>query len=626
MFPAAWVAVICRLLSYLLWVCLPRRCRASMRDLHHAFPEKTEAWRRQVLQKSLARFFEMGLFCPVSAYFSDQRLDRVMECTLETMECLKRYGVGGKKHGKPVVLLIPHVTMSEAMILIPRKIPELPPIHGIFRPLNQPSLNEWVNVQRERYGVNMISRRSGYNEAMAALRRGECVGVLFDQNASSKGTTITFMERVVSATSLPGLMAHRFKADALLLLPERIGFWKVRLTAQPIPLGASPAEMIIHAHGQLENYLRRDADAAADWFWLHYRWKHCSRPYKRFRLPEKRNEIQLSNQMQGHPSTPRKTRLWVRLPNWLGDVVMALPILRAIRKGRPDFECTLIGKAAFEPLVHLLGVADHFIPLPERGRGYFRSFYKMRKQYPDTYLLLTHSFRADLEAFLSLCPQRFGIQRPGKWRPLLTNPYKLSKEFDQTRMHQTGVWEKMARFYGLREVPDYSPVRRAHIKKCPTRVGLICGSENSPEKRWPISNWRALIRGLLDANPKPEIVLYGTSGDRSITGPVGEGFDKSRVRNLSGKTNLAEFCDEISACAVVCCNDTGGMHLANMLGTELVALFGPTNPLRTGPVFSTGHTVLKPEGSPDVGGMAIEGISTQTCLDAVLSRLSQICK
>ena len=59
------------------------------------------------------------------------------------------------------------------------------------------------------------------------------------------------------------------------------------------------------------------------------------------------------------------------MPNWLGDVVMALPILRAIRKGRPDMEMTLLGKAAFKPLFDRLGVADRFIPLPTQGSGFF---------------------------------------------------------------------------------------------------------------------------------------------------------------------------------------------------------------------------------------------------------------
>jgi lipopolysaccharide heptosyltransferase II len=601
---------------------MPERRRSTLRSLHHAFPQKSAAWRRKVFYKSSARLFEMAFFRSAAAFFSDSRLANCLEICPKAMAAFEVYRPGGAKHGHPVVILLPHMTMSEAGTYLPSRIEGCPPVHIIFRPLNQPAINEWVTRERERYGARMLSRHSGYNDAMAALRRGEIVGVLFDQDASRKGTTITFMDRIVSATDLPGLMAHRFQADVFVMLLERQGFWRAKLTLTSIPLGESPTEVTIRSHDVLAEYLSRDDDSAADWLWLHDRWGHYFSARKRFRLPDKRYQVALANRIHGYDSTPRKTRFWVRLPNWLGDVVMALPLLRAIRSGRDDFEFTLIGKAAFKPLVDRLGVADRFIALPERGSGYFRAFYAMRQQYPDTYLLLTNSFRGDLEAFLTRCPQRFGMIRPGKRRPLLTDPYHLPEEIDEMQEHQTAVWEKMAKHYGLKAPLDYSPVVVASVERVPHRVGLICGTENAPEKRWPVAHWRALIEQLIAAHPQVDIVLYGTPADRTITDAVCAGFAPERVRNLAGQTNLAEFCDELSACTVVCCNDTGGMHLANMLGTLVVVVFGPTNPVRTGPIFSTSHTILQPEGCPATGGLAIDLVSPERCFDAVTEVLS----
>jgi ADP-heptose:LPS heptosyltransferase/lauroyl/myristoyl acyltransferase len=566
---------------------------------------------------------EMGLYRPVSAFFTQKRLEGVLEICPQAEEIIRQYQAGGAKHGRPVIVLLPHMTMSEAATMLPARIADCPQVSVIFRPLNQAAINEWVTVERERFGAKLLSRRSGYNDAMAALRRGEVVCVLFEQDASNKGSTITFMDRVVSATDLPALMADRFDADVYLMLLERKSFWKAKLTLKPIPRGESPTEMTIHAHDALAEYLRRDAETARDWLWLHKRWDHYLTAYKRFRLPAKRNMLELSNQVHGYEATPRKTRFWVRLPNWLGDVVMALPILRAIRAGRPDFEFTLIGKAAFKPLVDRLGVADDFIPLPARGSGYFKAFYAMRYSYPDTYLLLTNSTRGDMEAFLTRCSQRFGMVRPGKRRLLLTTPYRLPAEIDESQLHQTAVWERMAQRYGLAAALDYSPVVAQPVERVPHRVGLICGTENSPEKRWPVAHWQGLVERLIAARPGVEVVLYGTPADSTITDAVCAGFEPEQVRNLAGQTNLAEFCDELSACAVVCCNDTGGMHLANMLGTSVVAVFGPTNPVRTGPIFSTPHTILQPEGCPATGGLAIDLVGVESCFEAVVHHLPE---
>ena len=71
-------------------------------------------------------------------------------------------------------------------------------------------------------------------------------------------------------------------------------------------------------------------------------------------------------------------------------------------------------------------------------------------------------------------------------------------------------------------------------------------------------------------------------------------------------------------------NDTGGMHLANALGVPLVALFGPTNPLRTGPVFAAPSRILQPPGCPPTGGAALAGLPPETVLAAIAEMKTQI--
>ena len=168
----------------------------------------------------------------------------------------------------------------------------------------------------------------------------------------------------------------------------------------------------------------------------------------------------------------------------------------------------------------------------------------------------------------------------------------------------------MGRHFGLNAAPDRAPVARPG--SVTTAIGLIAGSENNPAKRWPVAHWRALI----EARPNDRFVLFGTANDRPITDAVAAGFG-DRVENLAGRTSLPDYCARLQSCRALVTNDTGGMHLANALGVPLIALFGPTNPVRTGPVFSTPATILQPPGCPATGGLPLDQLAPAQVLAAL---------
>lgn len=617
--PEGVVRGICVFAVRLLVLFRPGRKRMVMNAMHHAYPEKSEAWRNELFLESSARMFEMAFFMIAAPYFSQKRTEQMVEVDAETQATMKAVLKDRAESNRSIVLVVPHLCLSESALSIPSLLPDAPPLSIIFRPLNQPKIDAWIRQIRSRFGAHMLSRRNGFNEAMSNLRKGEIVGVLFDQNAGRHGSTITFFDRICSVTDLPGIFAKRFDSEVILVLPERLSLWRARLQLKRMPACDSVGGVAIETHRHLQEYLSQDFNKAADWLWMHNRWDHHVSAYKRFRISQKKNNLALQNERLNRSTVPSETRLYVRLPNWLGDVVMALPVLRAIRKGRPDFEITLIGKAAFEPLVKRMDIADQFISLPPRGRGYFRFFYQLRLQYPDSYLLFTNSFRSDLEAFLTRCIQRMGMVRPGKWRPLLNTPYSLPAPVDEVNMHQTRVWGIMARGFGLKESLDCSSLNPKPTTDAVTKVGLICGTENAPEKRWPIGHWRSLITLLVDVYPDVVVTLYGTARDREITDQVADGFPSEHIQNLAGETDLDAFCDGLSVCSAVVCNDTGGMHLANLLGTPVVGVFGPTNPVRTGPIFDAPVEIVQPEGCPATGGSPIAEVEPNTVFEKLRS-------
>ncbi len=594
---------------------LRKRRRIVLRNLHHAFPHTSEAWRQWVGRQSSRRMIETGLLACATPFLSKRRLRRILTRSSDLTQLFAAHD------RRPVATLIcaAHLAYWEALTLLPLGINcPLPEFGTIFRPLNNAALNEWTIRSRERFGIRLLSRRDGMSEAMKILRRRNFVGLLFDQNAGQQGALTTFLGRICSSSELPGLWAEKFSARVVGLYPRRLAFWRIEVHADIVPHAGDSTSVTLELNRWLENKLSGDDQLCASWLWMHNRWRTQDKPEGRLRLESRRTLLDEELAFRGWERLPRKTRFFVRLPNWLGDVAMLLPLLRALRVSRPDAELTLIGKAAFRPLAEAAGVADRYEALPSRGWRYWLHFRALRRRYPDVCLLFTNSFRGDCEAWLTGAPQRFGIERPGKRRFRLTHHYPLPKAYDETQHHQLSLWEDYLRHFGLNAPPDRSPLAAVRDRRAGP-IGLIAGSENQPAKRWPVNHWRALIEEL----PGHRFVLFGTAADRAITDRIAEGYPASRVENLAGRTDLNAFAERLRACSLLVCNDTGGMHLANAWGVPVVGLFGPTNPVRTGPVFTAPVYILQPPGCAPTGGGALEHLAADTVVTQVRSLLAE---
>lgn len=324
--------------------------------------------------------------------------------------------------------------------------------------------------------------------------------------------------------------------------------------------------------------------------------------------------------MQTKPST------LIRLPNWLGDVVMALPIIRAIH-AQGTHKITLLAQPQFKPFLSRLNCFDDVIYLPKKGWGYYPKIRQLKQNHFDQHVLFTYSERTDIEARLIAAPKRYGILRHGKKRRLLTNHFPLTEQFDEVHTHQTRLFTEFAfksQLLPTNEI-DLSPLVKYSTSPSKT-IGLICGTENTPTKRWPVSHWIQFINAFTEQKPHYQLLLLGTGKDKIITDEISHAMAphaKATVQNLAGTTDLSGFMDKLCECELVICNDTGGMHLANALGVPVVSLFGPTNPVRTGPIFEGKGTVLQPKDAPSIGGVDISDITVDDVLKTALNVIQQ---
>ncbi|MFI5357928.1 MAG: glycosyltransferase family 9 protein [Opitutales bacterium] len=588
---------------------LPGRRRIMLSNLGHAFPAREPAALRRIARASSRRLIETALLSLATPHLSPARLRRIVRSAPETQAAFARW----QATPEPTLFATAHMAYWEIQTCLPLLVPEPFPEFGvIFRPVDNMTLDAWVKQTRGRFGMRLLSRKEGFQEALKILRRKGIIGLLFDQNAGLQGALTLLFGRVCSSTELPGLLAGKFGARVYAIHPRRLGFWRIELQMEEIHSPKTTEDVTLALNRWLEAKLSSSDDWCASWLWAHERWKNQDIPSQRLRLDAKRDLLAADLAARGLGELPRRTRLWIRLPNWLGDVVMARPLLKAVRASRPDAEITLVAKAAFLPLLESWGVADHLLALPARGPGYFAAFRRWRARFPDCYLLFTNSLRGDLEAWLTGCRQRFGLVRPGKWRPLLSHAYRVPAAFDERQHHQLELWTTFLQHFGLAQAPDPAPFPRPG-GPAGLVVGLIAGSENNPEKRWPVTYWCELIR-LLPAHAR--LVLFGTARDRPITAAIAASCGRP-VEDLAGRTNLPDYCTRLAACTVLVTNDTGGMHLANALGVPLVALFGPTNPVRTRPVHAAPVEILQPPGCPPTGGARLADLRPPQVLAAL---------
>ncbi|MGH7959481.1 MAG: hypothetical protein ACREH8_21075, partial [Opitutaceae bacterium] len=364
--PEALLQTLSAALGDFIFFCLPRRRRLVLSNLHHAFPDKASTWHRGIGRESCRRLIETGLFSLATPYLDQARFRRLVVAAPELLAAFERH------RAAPAATLIcsPHLSYWEAQTGMPLVVPAPFPEFGIiFRPLDNAAANELVKTARERFGMKLLSRKEGFAEALKILRRRGFVGLLFDQNAGLKGALTLLFDRVCATTELPGIMAEKFQARVFGIYPRRLGFWRVEIGLHPVPHDGSAGTVTIGLNRWLETLLRGDDNLCSSWLWAHDRWRNQDAPPRRLRLEAKRDLLAIDLAMRGCSALPRRTRIWIRLPNWLGDVVIALPLLRAIRVSRPDAELTLVAKHQFLPLLESWSIADRLHGLPPRGPG-----------------------------------------------------------------------------------------------------------------------------------------------------------------------------------------------------------------------------------------------------------------
>lgn len=282
------------------------------------------------------------------------------------------------------------------------------------------------------------------------------------------------------------------------------------------------------------------------------------------------------------------TRILVRLPNWLGDLLLARPLLRDLRAMEPRAAIRVVGPGPLLELIAGDGAADHLDPWPRDRAGRAATLARVRAWRPDAALVLPPSFSAAWLAWRSGARLRVGYAHELRG-PLLTLAPRRPPRGD---LHLSAEYAALGRAVGARTldgpppplvVGDAARQRAAALLAArgvaASRLAVLGpGAVYGPAKRWPADRFAALAAALAAAGF--EVALCGTAAER----PACDAAAGGRFAVLAGETDLPTQAALCAAARVAVCNDSGLAHLAAASGAPTVAVFGSTSSAWTAPL------------------------------------------
>jgi heptosyltransferase-2 len=292
-------------------------------------------------------------------------------------------------------------------------------------------------------------------------------------------------------------------------------------------------------------------------------------------------------------------RTLVVMPNWVGDCIMALPVLDALQSSGRQVVPLLK-----RPLASLLRLVPGIDTLVERGGNDAETIERLRAAGCHEAIVLPNSIRSAWLPYQAGIPYRWGYR--GGWRaPLLQPPVPRPRDGRGRRRPQIEDYAELLAALDVAPPASWVPqlprresllargrerLQRARIDDADLKVGLFPGAEWGPSKRWPWRHFADLANTLRREMPAARQVI--------LAGPK-EVWTAVRIHEESGKLHpvigpdldLAGLAAVIAHLDLLVTNDSGPMHLAAALGVPCLALFGPTDPRRTAPA-GAGHEVM----------------------------------
>ncbi len=295
-------------------------------------------------------------------------------------------------------------------------------------------------------------------------------------------------------------------------------------------------------------------------------------------------------------------KIMIRATNWIGDAIMALPTLRAVRQRHPDAKISIVARPYVADIYRDQQVSDELIPYnpnaEHRGwTGREKLIADLRSRKFDVALLLQNAFDAAWLAWRAQIPQRIGYARDAR-SLLLTKAIPVPKP-GEIPPHEKFYYLELLRRAGwldqltderqiTLQVPNATRQRasqtllEAGSRPHALRIAVGAGASYGSAKCWPPDRFAKTLNALL-SRTDADVILFGIPGELPVSTAIATQLQRPPI-NLTGKTSIADLPALLSQCHLFLGNDSGAMHVAAAVGLPVVAVFGPTDPNGTAPV------------------------------------------
>lgn len=282
-------------------------------------------------------------------------------------------------------------------------------------------------------------------------------------------------------------------------------------------------------------------------------------------------------------------------PSWVGDMVMAQVLFKLLKKANPTTQIDVVAPAWSAPLCERMPEVTCHLEMPlGHGQLQLRQRYLLAKalrehQY-DTCYILPNSFKSALVPFWARIPNRIGWKKECR-SMLLTDARTLDKEKFPLMIQRFAALA----FHADVDLPEKLPVPRLVIDSEAADEALVAldlyleapvlslcpGAEFGPSKRWPAHSYAKVAQHFL--NEGWQVWLFGSANDSDVCQAIADAC-LGPVKNLAGKTTLAQAVDLLAQSKAVVSNDSGLMHIVSALNLPLAAVYGSSSPKFTPPL------------------------------------------